>query len=321
SVAFAMFASYFLSRTLSPAFCAYFLKAHHPDEKRFVLFRAADWGFDRLRDRYTGLLRLAIRRRWATVLLSLALLVASLPLFPLIGQELFPATDAGQIVINLRAASGTRIELTEQLTQAVEKEIQSVIPETDRQMIVTDIGVLYDWPAGYTANSGPMDATLLIQLTDAKDRDVSTPHYATELRKRLLARFPEVSFALNTGGMVSAALNFGLPSPINIQVEGRDMKEQYRIAQEIVAQLRDKVPGLVDLRVQRGQEPDEHAQQLHDLRPGLLARSQDRKPLLRRRHVPGAGHRVAGGPEDGHRDWRRYRPSRPTAKRHQRGNR
>lgn len=251
SVAFAMFASYFLSRTLSPAFCAYCLKAHHPDEKRFALFRAADRGFDVLRDRYTTLLRLAIRRRWATVLLSLALLAASLPLFALIGQELFPATDAGQIVINVRAASGTRIELTEQLTQAVEKEIQAVIPAADRQMIVTDVGVLYDWPAGYTANSGPMDATMLIQLTDARDRNVSSQQYATVLRKRLQAGFPGVSFALNTGGMVSAALNFGLPSPINIQVEGRDMKQQYRIAQDIVRLLRDKVPGLVDLRVQQ----------------------------------------------------------------------
>ncbi|MCI0362812.1 MAG: efflux RND transporter permease subunit, partial [Phycisphaerales bacterium] len=142
SVAFAMFASYFLSRTLSPAFCAYFLRAHHEDEKRFVLFRAADWGFDRLRERYTALLRLAIRYRWATVIGSLALLVVSLPLYFLIGQELFPATDAGQIVINLRAPAGTRIELTEQLTQAIEKEIQAAIPAEDRQMIVTDIGVL-----------------------------------------------------------------------------------------------------------------------------------------------------------------------------------
>jgi multidrug efflux pump subunit AcrB len=251
SVAFAMFASYFLSRTLSPAFCAYFLRAHRPDEKRFVLFRAADWGFDRLRERYTAVLRFAVRWRWATVLGSLVLLAASLPLYFLIGQELFPATDAGQIVINLRAPAGTRIELTEELTQAVEREIQAAIPATDRQMIVTDIGVLYDWPAGYTANSGPMDATLLVQLTDASRRHRSSQRYATELRERLVARFPQVSFAFNTGGMVSAALNFGLPSPINIQVEGRNMEEQYRVAMELRGLLENEVSGLVDVRVQQ----------------------------------------------------------------------
>jgi multidrug efflux pump subunit AcrB len=251
SVAFAMFASYFLSRTLSPAFCAYFLKPHRPGEHRFILFRAADWGFDRVRARYTALLRFAVGRRWLTVLASLGLVAASLPLYPFIGQELFPATDAGQIVINVRARAGTRIERTEELTQQVEREIQSLIPEADRRMIVTDIGVLYDWPAGYTANSGPMDATMLVQLTDAADRHTSSAEYARRLRGRLNEMYRDVSFAFNTGGMVSAALNFGLPSPINIQVEGRSMDEQYRIAQELRELVAREVPGVVDVRVQQ----------------------------------------------------------------------
>jgi multidrug efflux pump subunit AcrB len=250
TVTIAMFASYFLSRTLSPAFCAYFLKAHRPDEKRFVLFRVADAMYERLRAAYTALLRLAIRWRWMTVVGSLVLVAASLPLYFLIGKELYPATDAGQIVINVRAPSGTRIELTQKLTQKIEKEIQAVIPGDDRQMIVTDIGVLYDWPAGYTANSGSMDATMLVQLTEAGDRHTSSQEYARQLRGRLNATFPDVSFAFNTGGMVAAALNFGLPAPINIQVEGRDMHEQYRIAMEIRDLIARKVPGVVDVRVQ-----------------------------------------------------------------------
>lgn len=251
SVTIAMFASYFLSRTLSPAFCAYFLKAHRPGEKRFVLFRVADAGFDRVRSRYTALLRLAVRWRWLTVAASLGLVAASLPLYRGIGQELFPATDAGQIVINVRAPSGSRIELTEEITRRMEQQIQDVIPAADRQMIVTDIGVLYDWPAGYTANSGPMDATVLIQLTESNQRRASSQEYARRLRKRLNDEFPDVSFAFNTGGMVSAALNFGLPSPINIQVEGRSMDEQFRIAQELRELISREVPGVVDVRVQQ----------------------------------------------------------------------
>jgi multidrug efflux pump subunit AcrB len=247
SVTIAMFASYFLSRTLSPAFCAYFLKAHDPNEKRFVLFRVADAMYDKVRAAYTGLLGAAVRRRWITVAGSLALVAASLPLYNQIGQELFPATDAGQIVMNVRAPSGTRIELTEELTQAIEQEIQAVIPAADRQMIVTDIGVLFDWPAGYTANAGQMDATMLVQLTEAGDRHVSSQEYARRLRERLNEKFPETSFAFNTGGMVQAALNFGLPAPINIQIGGRDMAEQYRIAQEIRDLIAEQVPGLVDV--------------------------------------------------------------------------
>lgn len=250
SVTIAMFASYFLSRTLSPAFCAYFLRPHHSDEHRFVLFRVADALYDRVRAAYTRLLRTAVRRRWLTVVAALLLVAASLPLYGFIGQELFPATDAGQIVINLRAPAGTRIERTEELTQRIEREIQAVIPAPDRLMIVTDIGVLYDWPAGYTANSGPMDATVLIQLTEASQRRISSQEYARRLRERLNHTFPEVSFAFSTGGMVAAALNFGLPAPINIQVEGRNMQEQYRIACEVRDLIARQVPGVVDVRVQ-----------------------------------------------------------------------
>jgi multidrug efflux pump subunit AcrB len=121
SVTIAMFASYFLSRTLSPAFCAYFLKPHDPNEKRFVLFRVADAVYERLRAVYTALLGWAVRLRWLTVAAALLIVAASLPLYGFIGQELFPVTDAGQIVINVRAASGMRIELTEELTQQIER--------------------------------------------------------------------------------------------------------------------------------------------------------------------------------------------------------
>src|SRR3990172_5514958 len=96
-----------------------------------------------------------------------------------------------------------------------------------------------------------MDATMLVQLTEAKHRHTSSQQYARRLREKLNAAFPDVSFAFNTGGMVSAALNFGLPSPINIEVEGRNMEEQYRIAQEIRDLIAREVPGVVDARVQQ----------------------------------------------------------------------
>jgi multidrug efflux pump subunit AcrB len=251
SVAFAIFASYLLAYTLAPAYCAYFLRAHRPGEKRSWLLRACEAGFDLLKDAYTALLRGAMRVRWLVVAGALVLLVASLALYPLLGQELFPVTDASQIVINVRAPSGTRIEKTEQLTQQMEKVIQDTIPEADRQMIVTDIGVLYDWPAGYTANSGPMDSTVLIQLAQAAHRHTSSQEYARRLRQVLKQEFPGVEFAFNTGGMVSAALNFGLPAPINLQIEGRDMHEQYRVAGEIKEMIEREIAGAVDVRIQQ----------------------------------------------------------------------
>ncbi len=270
SVAFAMFASYLLSRTLSPAYCAYFLKAHRPEEKRFWLFRICDAGYEHLRTGYSWVLGWAVRGRWLVVPASLVLLAASLFLYPFIGQELFPATDANQIVINVRLPAGTRIEKSQEWIsgetevveqgakqkkktgKGIEDVILAVIPETDRQLVLSDMGVLYDWPAGYTANAGPMDATILVQLTDSHRRSTTSQEYADRLRRAFEKepRFKDVQFSFNTGGMISAALNFGLPAPINVQVRGRDMQRQYQIAKELQERLK-KVPGAVDVRVQQ----------------------------------------------------------------------
>jgi multidrug efflux pump subunit AcrB len=270
SVAFAMFASYFLSRTLSPAYCAYFLKPLRPGDKRFFVFRFFDAGYDFVRKIYSVLLQLAVRLRWLVVPSSLALLGLSLLLYPLIGQELFPVTDANQIVLNVRLPAGTRIEKTlERLSgeietleegtkikrrtgQGIEDLIMSVIPEADRQLILSDLGVLFDWPAGYTANAGPMDITIVIQLADSHRRATSSQEYAVRLRRAFAAdpRFTDLQVSLNTGGMVSAALNFGLPAPINVQIRGRNMSKQYEIAQDLERRLKS-VKGAVDIRIQQ----------------------------------------------------------------------
>lgn len=127
-----------------------------------------------------------------------------------------------------------------------------MIPNTDRKLILSDMGVLYDWPAGYTANAGPMDATILVQLTDSHRRDTTSQEYAIRLRRAFAAdpHFQDVDFSFNTGGMISAALNFGLPAPINVQVRGRDMFKQYEIAKELRERLKT-VKGAVDIRVQQ----------------------------------------------------------------------
>src|SRR5437870_3532415 len=122
-------------------------------------------------------------------------------------------------------------------------------------MIVTNIGVLYDWPAGYTPNAGPMDATMLVQLSSARERSVSALAYADRLRDELNEQFAGVQFSFDTGGLVSSALNFGLPAPINLQVEGRDMQTQFAVAkklQDMIGGTPDQpgIPGAVDVRIQ-----------------------------------------------------------------------
>src|SRR5262249_31305255 len=165
-----------------------------------------------------------------------------------------------------RLPAGTRIEKTQERIAGsavggqesgvkepgIEDVVKSVIPDGDRQLILSDLGVLYDWPAGYTANAGPMDVTILVQLTDSHQRSTTSQEYANRLRQAFAAepRFNDMQFSFNTGGMISAALNFGLPAPINVQVRGRDMKQQYEIAKELRERLKT-VPGAVDVRIQQ----------------------------------------------------------------------
>ena len=155
----------------------------------------------------------------------------------------------------VKAPSGTRIEESERLIKDVEKEIQGVLGEadpegqdasSDLQMMISNIGVLMDWPAAYTPNSGPMDSFILVQLKDKTRKGAI--EYSEILRGQLRDRFPGIEFAFDTGGMLTAALNFGLPSPINIQVLGSNLETSYKIAEAIVKEVK-KVNGAADVRI------------------------------------------------------------------------
>ena len=252
AVTFAMIASYVFAITLVPTLCSRLLRAERPagTEAKF----GTRW-FISLGNGYQALLERLLRRR-GILLGALGIIsVVTLIVFGRLGTELFPQVDAGQFQIFVRAPSGTRIERTEQLIKDVEREIQNVIgvtdpggqhADSDLQLLVSNIGVLMDWPAAYTPNTGPMDAFMLVQLKE--QRRYSAQEYAAMLRRRLGQRFPGVEFAFDTGGMLTAALNFGLPSPINIQVFGSQLDVAHEIAQAIVEEVRG-VRGATDVRI------------------------------------------------------------------------
>ncbi|MFQ5738231.1 MAG: efflux RND transporter permease subunit [Acidobacteriota bacterium] len=249
---FAMGASYFIAITLIPAFCARYLKpdrAESQEGTRPPLVRA-----------YGLLLAATLRRRFITVLGASALFVLSLFLLAHMGTEMFPRVDAGQFTLFVRLPSGTRIEATEQTVARIEQTLMEVIgkpdpeypareehPESDLRVLISNIGVLLDWPAAYTPNSGPMDAFVLVQLKGRKGSP-GTFEYADKLRKRLSEEFPWVEFAFSTGGMLTSALNFGEPSPIHIQVSGSRLETSLEVAR-IIRREAAKVAGAVDLRI------------------------------------------------------------------------
>jgi multidrug efflux pump subunit AcrB len=253
SVTFAMLASYVLSMTFVPSRCAIWLRAHpnldvaHRDgQKRRGLHHRFERLLGRLVAVYERVLRAALRRRTGVLSSVGALFVGSGTLFLFLGQELFPQVDAGQIVITMRVPTGTRLEKTEENVIEVENVLREQVATQDLSMIISELGVVPDWSSAYTPNSGPQDAVLKVQLSD--DRKKTAQQYAELLRGELARRFPGVEFAFNTGGIVSAALNYGSLSPIDVQIAGKANEKSRQLARDIWRVVR-QVSGAADVRI------------------------------------------------------------------------
>lgn len=256
SVIFAIVTGLLLATTFVPACAAKFLRsrqpkeapAEHPESRTSKAAMEETGWFARLRQGYVRSLEWALRFRWPVLIVALVLFIAAMMLFKFVGTDLFPQVDAGQFMIRMRATPGLRIEETEKLTTRVENFIRQTIPKNERKMIIANMGVLYDWPAAYTPNSGSQDAFILVQL--AQHHKTSVFDYVDELRRKLPREFPGTQFSFDAGGMLSAALSEGLPSPIDIQVEGNSLETAHGIA-ETIKRFAENVPCAVDVRIQQ----------------------------------------------------------------------
>ncbi|NRA96024.1 MAG: efflux RND transporter permease subunit [Planctomycetes bacterium] len=245
AVTFATLTSYLIAMTFIPVAGATLLK---PSSGEGRLARA-------LSNAYGAVAGWALKLRIPVILAAVALSIGAAAAVPMLGTELFPPVDGGQFTILVRGKLGTRIERMEAIVGEIEAAVQAEVGATDPDetddnsdlsLLISNIGVLYDWPAAYTPNTGPMDAFLLLQLKD--DRKQTAQQHASRLRTVLAEKFPDVEFAYDTGGMMTAALNFGLPSPIDIQVQGSKLEVLDEIGQAI-RDVASKVEGAVDARV------------------------------------------------------------------------
>ena len=252
SVVFAITASYLLALTLIPAAGRALLGKEAAREHAALdspgFLAKFERGFGRLVDRYEVVLRVCMGNWRRTLLATLGIFLFSILVLRFIGSELFPRVDSGQFTIYVRMPAGTRVERTEKRVAEIQQFLRKEIPERDLEMVISNMGVLYDWPAAYTPNSGPQDAFINIQLKSGHRR--SSDEYVRWLRRELPRKFPGARFAFDTGGMLAAALNFGLPSPIDIQVEGNSLEVGREIAERIRARA-EQVPGAVDARIQQ----------------------------------------------------------------------
>lgn len=255
AVVFAMLASYAISRTLTPIAIGLLLRGerHGPEAVRswFGRFhRAFENGFERMRQGYVRSLRVLLRRRLIVPIVGVFVLALGGVLLTVVGRDFFPEIDGGQIKLHLRAPAGTRIEATEAIFQAVEDKIREVIPESERDLIVDDIGLpqrAYNLAFTDGSTIGPNDGVILVAL---KKGHAPTADYVRRLREVLPAAFPEVIFYFQAADMVTQILNFGLPAQIDVRTVGPDRANNLRIAKELERRIA-QIPGIVDAHLQQ----------------------------------------------------------------------
>jgi hydrophobic/amphiphilic exporter-1 (mainly G- bacteria), HAE1 family len=253
AVVFSLFASYAVAMTVVPLFCARFIKsahgaaAHHPGGNAFERFvRWFNRRYDRMLMHYDITVRRSLFRPRSTFIGILGICLFSLGLFPLMGLGFFPRTDPGQFVINIKAPTGTRLELTNQYIKHVEADIREVVVPRDLDMVVSNIGITPDFSAMYTSNSG--QHTAFVEVSLKKEHSVGSFEYIRRVRAKLTDDLPELATYFQSGGLEDAVVNLGLPAPIDIQVSGNNQKKAYETAAEIARKVR-RLEGASDVLI------------------------------------------------------------------------
>jgi multidrug efflux pump subunit AcrB len=254
AVVFAMLASYVLSRTLVPTLAMYLLKTKDHGSASQNLFariqRSFEAGFERVRAFYRELLTTLLAARKFFVPGFLGLCLGGLLLLPWLGQDFFPDTDSGQFILHVRGRTGLRIEETARLFDLVENYIRQTIPATEMDNILDNIGLPYSPYNTMHSTSGVLGASDGDVLVSLRENHHRVADYIRDLRSQLPRKFPEATFYFLPADIVTQILNFGLPAPIDVQIEGNDLVTSHQIAEKIMAEMR-QVPGLTDLRVQQ----------------------------------------------------------------------
>jgi CzcA family heavy metal efflux pump len=255
AVVFAILASYVLSRTLVPTLAMYLLKPKEEPAGRsrnpLVQFqRAFERRFERLRNGYRALLTVLAHRRAVFIPGFLLACLAVFLLLPFLGQDFFPSSDNGQFILHLRAKSGTRIEETAKLCDLVEGSVRQEVPTQEMDNILDTIGLPYsiiNFMHSTSGHIGAGDADILVSL---KEKHHPTADYVQLLREKLPREFPGTTFYFLPADMVTQVLNFGLPAPIDVQIEGADIADNREVAARMLQEI-TRVPGIADAHIQQ----------------------------------------------------------------------
>jgi HAE1 family hydrophobic/amphiphilic exporter-1 len=245
AVILSLFASYFVAMTVVPLFCAKLIKKHQADEEVGEGSLGARFGwiakkfnayFTKMLGEYDRTLSVALLKPVTTLAGLVGVSLLSFSLYPFLGVSFFPRTDPGQFVINIKAPSGTRVEYTEDYVKQVEQLIHSVVPPNELQIIVSNIGITTDFSAMYTPNSA--SHTAFVQVSLKEGHKVGSYEYMRRVRERLNQELPQLNTYFQSGGLVDAVINLGLPAPVDVQVSGNSLDNIHAVATQIAGSAR-----------------------------------------------------------------------------------
>jgi len=261
AVVISLAASYIVAMTVVPLFCSRYLKIDNPEHlsethsgEARTLSGQPGWAsrfnagfntrFEQMLARYEILVKRVLLRPVRVLTAFGIVFLVSLSLYGLLGFSYFPQTDAGQFVINIKAPSGTRLDITEQEFAKAEQLIRSAIAPKDLNIVVDNIGVDNGFSAIYTPNAAMH--TGFIQVGLSPDHRVGSYEYIRKIKRLLAEQMPELSPYFSTGSLVDAVVNMGAPAPIDIQISGANFAADNGVAQQIAQELR-RSPKIADV--------------------------------------------------------------------------
>ena len=256
AVVLSLAASYFVAMSVVPLFCATFIKGAHGHDEHGDGAKPKSWGgrfnawfnrqFNTMLDRYGRILGKSLMRPVATVVGIGGAFLLSFGAVPFIGVSYFPRTDPGQFLINVKAPTGTRLESTEPLVAQVENIVRQEVSADDLDLIVSNIGITPDFTAMYNSNTGQHGAFVQVGLKEG--HHTGSYEYMERVRRRLRKELPQVTAYFQSGGLVDAVVNLGLPAPLDIQISSKNIRKANAIAIDLARQIHE-IKGVSDVMV------------------------------------------------------------------------
>ena len=267
TISLALFASFLVSRTVTPLLCLRFFRSKMPlrrpertrekqesplEPRKHPRF---DGVFSRMEEGYEGLLRIVLCHKGIFLTSVAAIFFLSLPLSHRIGTEFFPDPDESQFTVYVKTTPGTRIEQTTEVARQVEQKIREAIPGKDIRIILINVGLRSIAGKGtngtasvFTQNTGPDTGVVQVKLVTPDRRQRSAMTLMNAARKALSGQFPGVGLYFAAGGMIKRIVNYGSLGDVVVELSGHSLRTGLSLARMLSSKMKS-LPGVGDVRI------------------------------------------------------------------------